>query len=71
MKGYDRLSLWGRTCKAQLIILGKSLQDVSNETGYSITYISMIINERIRVPDETRDKISKCLQVDVPYTPAV
>ena len=71
MKGYKELSLWGRTCKAQLIILGKSLKEVGDETGYTPNYISAIINERVIVPKETIDKISKCLQVDVPYGTAV
>ena len=67
MRGYKELSMWGRSCKAQLIMMGKSLKEVSEETGLSVNYISAIINERIVVPEETIEKISKCLQVDVPH----
>lgn len=71
MQAMEKVSIWGRTCKAQMILLGKSLEDLSAETGYGRTYISAIINERVRVPEETREKISEALKVDVPYKPAI
>ena len=55
---------WGKQCKMQMIALGKTLTDVSEETGLSRTYISGIINGRIMVPFETTSKISKSLSVD-------
>lgn len=60
-----QLSRWGRQCKSQMAVLGKSLADVSEETKLSRTYISAIINGRIIVPDETAQKISDVLQVDM------
>lgn len=58
------ISPWGKQCKIQMISLGKSLADLSRETGLSRTYISAIINGRIVVPEETKCKISKSLSVD-------
>ena len=55
---------WGKQCKMQMIALGKTLTDISEETGLSRTYISGIINGRLRVPPETTSKISKSLSVD-------
>ena len=60
------LSPWGRQCKAQMVILGKTLTDLSQETQLSKTYISAIINERIVVPDKTIRIISDALEVSVP-----
>lgn len=57
---------WGRKCKAQLIMLGKSLADVSRETNLSRSYISSIINGRIIVPAETVQLISDALEVEMP-----
>lgn len=59
-----QLSPWGQQCKLQMLILGKSLADVSSDTNYSRTYISAIINGRIVAPDETVKAISKALNVD-------
>lgn len=56
---------WGKRCKIQMIALNKSLEDISKETGYSRTYISSIINGRTIVPEDTMQKISTALEVDV------
>lgn len=55
---------WGKQCKVQMFSLGKTLTDLSKETGLSRTYISAIINGRIVVPQETKRKISESLLVD-------
>ncbi len=57
---------WGRKCKAQMILLEKTLDDVSRETKLSRTYISAIINGRIVVPAETVQLISNALEVEMP-----
>ncbi len=59
------LSPWGKKCKSQMILLGKSLTDLSRETNLSRTYISSIINERIIVPDTTVKLICDALEVDM------
>lgn len=59
-----KLSPWGQQCKLQMLVLGKSLSDISCDTKYSRNYISAIINGRIVVPDETAEAISKSLCVD-------
>lgn len=59
-----KITPWGKQCKIQMLILGKTLTDVSTETGLSRTYISAIINGRLAVPLETMNKISKSLSVD-------
>lgn len=56
---------WGRQCKIQMAALDKTLEDISKETGYSRTYISSIINGRTIVPEDTKQKISAALEVDV------
>lgn len=56
---------WGRQCKIQMAALDKTLEDISKETGYSRTYISSIINGRTIVPEDTKQKISTALEVDV------
>lgn len=61
------ISPWGKQCKMQMISLGKSLTDLSRETGFSRTYISAIINGRIVAPEETKHKISKSLSVDTDF----
>ena len=58
------LSKWGKKCKVQMVILGKSLSDVADSTGYSRTYISAIMNGRVVAPKETIEKISRALGVD-------
>lgn len=55
---------WGRQCKIQMVTLEKSLDDLSEETGYSRTYISSIINGRVVAPLDTIHKISSALKVD-------
>lgn len=40
------LSPWGRQCKAQMILMGKTLDSLSRETSLSRSYISAIINGR-------------------------
>ncbi len=55
---------WGIQCKMQMIALGKSLTDLSRETGFSRTYVSAIINGRVKAPKETKAKIGKCLSVN-------
>lgn len=57
---------WGRKCKAQMAMMGKTLADLSQETNLSITYISSIINGRIMVPDKTVQLISNALDVEMP-----
>lgn len=66
MKVKKALSPWTKQCKAQMVILGKSLSDLSRETSLSRTYISSIINERISVPDETVRLICDALEVNMP-----
>lgn len=55
---------WGKQCKIQMVNLGKTLTDLSKETGFSRTYISAIINGRVIAPMETKQKISENLLVD-------
>ncbi len=59
------LSPWGKQCKVQMLVLGKSLADLSEETKLSRTYISSIINERMVVPEDTIRIISNALEVDM------
>lgn len=58
------LTPWGKQCKIQMVALGKSLSDLSNETNLSRTYISAIINGRQAAPEETMNAISTALEVD-------
>lgn len=58
------LSPWGRQCKVQMVVLEKTLSDLSQETNLSKTYISAIINGRMVVPEKTIQAISKALEVD-------
>lgn len=58
------LTPWGKQCKIQMVALGKSLSDLSNETNLSRTYISAIINGRQVAPEETMNAISSALEVD-------
>lgn len=60
-----KLSPWGKQCKVQMLVLGKSLADLSEETKLSRTYISSIINERMIVPEDTIRIISNALEVDM------
>ncbi len=57
---------WGRKCKAQMAMQGKTLADLSRETNLSVPYISSIINGRVAVPDKTIQLISTALQVEMP-----
>lgn len=59
------LSPWGKQCKVQMLVLGKSLADLSAETKLSRTYISSIINGRMIVPEDTARIISNALGVDM------
>lgn len=59
-----KLSPWGKECKIQMLSQGKSLGDLSEETKFSRTYISSIINGRTIAPEETIMAISKALDVD-------
>lgn len=61
-----KLSPWCRQCKAQMILLDKTLDSLSRETSLSKSYISAIINGRVVVPDETIQLISSALKVDMP-----
>lgn len=54
---------WGKQCKVQMLLMGISLQDLSNKTGYSRTYISAVMNGRIISPMETVKKITDALGV--------
>lgn len=58
---------WGRQCKAQMALIPKSLTVLSKETGYTPTYISSIINGRVKAPEETALKITRALDVKIPY----
>ena len=64
---HKRITPWGRQCKSQMILLPKTLTELARETGYTTTYVSSIINGRVIVPQETADKISAALNVDIPY----
>ena len=59
------LSPWGKQCKVQMLVLGKSLADLSAETKLSRTYISSIINGRMIVPEDTVRIIGNALEVDM------
>lgn len=59
------ISQWGRKCKAQMIILDFSLKDLAESVDLSPTYVSSIINGRMIAPEETVEKISRALQVDL------
>ena len=59
------LSPWGKQCKVQMLVLGKTLEDLSQETQLSRTYISSIINGRTIVPAKTMKAISDALEVDM------
>ena len=59
------ISPWGRKCKAQMIILGFSLKDLAESVDLSPSYVSSIINGRMIAPEETVEKISRTLQVDL------
>lgn len=59
-----QLSPWGQQCKVQMVVLQKSLKEISDETNLSPHYISAIINGRIVAPDTTAGAISQSLGVD-------
>ncbi|MCI9545357.1 MAG: helix-turn-helix transcriptional regulator [Lachnospiraceae bacterium] len=59
------LSPWGKQCKVQMVILDKTLEDLSVETKLSKTYISSIINGRMIPPEDTIRVISDALEVDM------
>ncbi len=56
---------WGKQCKVKMILSGMTLQDVSDITGYSRTYISAVINGRMIVPQETIKRITAALKVSI------
>lgn len=58
------ITSWGKQCKAQMMLQGLTLKELSEQVGLSNTYVSAIINGRIVAPEETVDKISRALQVD-------
>lgn len=58
------ITQWGKQCKAQMILQGFSLKELSKAVGLSPTYVSAIINGRIIAPQETVEKVNKALQVD-------
>lgn len=62
--GKRRLSVWGKQCKSQMIILDKSLVQLGQEVNKTPTYVSAIINGRQRPQDQVIVDISKALQVD-------
>lgn len=55
---------WGKRCKVQMVMLDKSLADISKETGYTRPYISAVINGRQIASEEAYKKISEVLMVD-------
>lgn len=60
-----KISPWGMRCKTQMLLMGKTLRQLSAETNYSVSYLSAIINGRIIVPDATVKAISEALEVDM------
>lgn len=56
---------WGKRCKVQMVMLDKSLADISKETGYTRPYISAVINGRQIASEEAYKKISEVLMVDI------
>lgn len=58
------ITQWGKQCKAQMILQGLTLKELSKAVGLSPTYVSAIINGRMIVPQETKEKINKALQVN-------
>lgn len=58
------ITQWGKRCKAQMIIQGLTLKELSKAVGLSHSYVSAIINGRIIVPQATVEKINKALQID-------
>ena len=61
------ITQWGKECKKKMIDNNVSLENVSETTGYSRTYISAIINNRMSAPESTKIVISKALDVDPKY----
>ena len=59
---------WGRMCKAQMALLNMSLSDVAEKCGFSRCYVSAVINGRVIVPEETRQKIGAVLKVGNPQS---
>lgn len=64
LKEVKKMSSWGKECKVQMVLLRKTLNDISKETGLSRTYISAIINGRVMAPKDTIEKISQSLEVE-------
>ncbi len=62
------LTPWGRMCKAQMILLDLSLDDVAKKAGFSRSYVSAVINGRVIVPEESRQKIGEVLKVGDPQS---
>lgn len=63
MKKY--ISPWGIQCKVQMVAQDKTLKEVAKATGYTHTYVSAIINGRIKAPENTIAKISDELGVSI------
>lgn len=55
---------WGKQCKAQMILQGMTLKELSEAAGLSHTYVSGIINGRIIAPQETVERINDALQTN-------
>ena len=58
------ITMWGRRCKAQMILLDISLEELSRRIGLSATYLSSIINGRYNATDDVIAKINAELQID-------
>jgi len=54
---------WGRQCKSQMILLGKTLASLSEEVGFSKFYVSGVINGRVAGGENAVEKISRALGV--------
>ena len=63
MKLGKNITPWGKMCKAQMVLLDMSLADVAKKAGYSRSYVSAVINGRVVVPEESRQKIGAVLKV--------
>lgn len=55
---------WGKQCRAQMMLQGMTLRELSEAVGLSYSYVSAIINGRVVVPEETIEKINIALGVD-------
>lgn len=63
--GKKRLApIWCQQCNSQLFVLQKSQAALALEAGVGRTYMSKIINGRLRPSDDLIKRISEILHVD-------